>query len=459
MGKFDKDKIWHEVLDSIKVSVSSAIFSTWLSQTHLVSLKKVSDQRYLAEIGCNSYFVKTTVEKRYFGLIQDCLIKILEIPCDLEFSVKQSPDAKLNSKPTLAPLFQEEEDKNEILTAKLTQSKVRPGFSFENFAVSASNQMAWAATQAVAQKPGIAYNPLFIWGGVGVGKTHLMQAVGYSIIKGNLDAKVLACTAEEFTNDIVEGIRNKTTQGFRDKYRKLKALFIDDIQFIAGKDAVQDEFFHTFNAVTGAGGQIVMTADKPPNEITKLEARLLSRFQAGLVVDIAPPDFELRCAIIQIKCQEKGIELENSLVQLIAGNITTARELEGFLIRLTSEAKLKNVLITEELVKTLLSKGAGQLEETKKAVTPDKVIDAVSSHFSINKKVLVGSQRARIIVRPRQILMYLLRKELGLPLQEVGRLTGGRDHSTVMHAVQTITHLASENVKIREDLVGIKNSL
>lgn len=459
MGKFDKDQIWKNVLDSIKVSVSSAIFNTWLSQTYLTSLKKISDKRYLAEIGCSSYFVKTTVEKRYFGLIQDSLMKILEIPCDLEFVVKQNTSSKISQKETVAPLFDHDEDKNEVLTSRLTSFKIRPGFTFENYAVSASNQMAWAATQAVAQKPGSAYNPLFIWGGVGVGKTHLMHAIGYTLIKRDLDTKILVCTAEEFTNDIVEGIRNKTTQGFRDKYRKLKALFIDDIQFIAGKDAVQTEFFHTFNAVTGAGGQIVMTADKPPNEIAKLEARLLSRFQAGLVVDIAPPDFELRVAIVQIKLGEKGIELDPKLQQLIAGNITTAREIEGFMTRLTSEAKIKNIPIDESLIKSLLGKGAGGEVDTQKVVTPDRVIDAVSSYYSINKKVLMGHHKARIIVRPRQLLMYILRKDLGLPLQEVGRLIGGRDHSTVMHAVDIVTQLASVDVKIREDLAGIKSSL
>lgn len=457
--KPDKDKVWHEVLEAIRVSVSPAIFSTWLSQTHLFSLKKIGE-RYIAEIGCNSYFVKTTIEQRYFGLIQDNLMKSLSFPTDLEFIVKERSD--LSAQPGKAklsqatPLFAEDE-KNDDLMERLTGARIRPGFTFENFAVSASNQMAWAAAEAVANNPGTSYNPLFIWGGVGVGKTHLMHSIGLTILKNDKNAKVLICSAEEFTNDIVEGIRNKTTQAFRDKYRKLKALFIDDIQFIAGKDAVQDEFFHTFNAVTGAGGQVVLTSDKPPTNIAKLEERLRSRFEAGLIVDVSPPDFELRCAIIQIKTKEKGIEAPMELIQLIAANVDTARKIEGFLIRLISEIKLKNVPLNEDLVKNLLGKGI--VEEKKKNISPDHVIDAVSSHFSISKKALMSQGRARMIARPRQILMYLLRTELRLPLEEVGRMIGGRDHSTVMHAVDTITQLASSNVQVREDLLGIKNSL
>ncbi len=288
-----------------------------------------------------------------------------------------------------------------------------------------------------------------------------MHAVGYKMIKGDLNSKVYACSGEQFTNDIVQGIRNKTTQVFREKYRKLQALFVDDIQFIAGKESIQEEFFHTFNEVTAAGGQIILTSDKPPSEIDNIEERLRSRFEAGLIVDIAQPDFDLRSAILQIKAKEKGIELPLGLVGLIAGNIDTARQIEGFLTRLSSESKLKNTPITEELIKGVLSRRQStmKLEDKKIAARPDDVIEAVSKHFSVNKKVLLGHIRTRVVARPRQILMYLLRTELGLPLQEVGRMIGGRDHSTVMHAVDTITQLASSNEKIREDLVGIKNTL
>lgn len=454
--KLDKSQIWHDCLESVKVSVSSPIFNTWISKTELSSLKKIGDNRYLAEILCASSFVKAQVQERYFGLIQDTLIKIIKSPCDLTFIVG-AIEEKAPKKELVTPLFQED-DKNEELTSKLVSANIRLGFTFENFAVSGSNQMAFAAAQNVATTPGSSYNPLFIWGGVGVGKTHLMQAVGYKMVKMN--SKVLLCSAEEFTNEVIQGIRTKTTQNVRDKYRKLQGLFVDDIQFISGKEGVQEEFFHTFNAVTNAGGQIILTADKPPVEIRDLEARLRSRFEAGLIVDVGEPDFELRCAIIQIKAKEKGIELPMELVILIAGNIKGARQIQGFLTRLFSESKIRNLPLDENLVKSLLSRGGEGIKEIEKGpVNPEKVFEAVSNHFSISKKALLSHGRARLIARPRQILMYILRTELGLSLDEVGRMIGGRDHSTVIHAVDTITQLASKDEKIRADISGIKNLL
>lgn len=451
----DTRSTWKETLELIKLSVSPAIFSTWFSQTYLDKVEE-ANKRVSAQVGCSSPFVKSTIESRYFGLVQDSLAKALGKPCDLIFVVKENPE-KVTSKVSLAPLFETEKQEQEELLAAFTRTRVRPGFSFENFAVSSSNQMAHAAAEAVAQNPGSAYNPLFIWGGVGVGKTHLMNAVGVSLLNKSPDEKILFCTGEDFTNDIVEGIRNKTTQLFRNKYRKLSALLIDDIQFIAGKDAVQEEFFHTFNAVTRAGGQIILTSDRHPSEISRLEERLRSRFEAGLIVDISPADFELRCAIIQIKCKERGIELPMDLIQVVAGNIDSARKIEGFLIKLSSEARLKKAAIGEELVRSVLGKGEEDL--VSKKVSPGEIITAVSKYFSVGKRALLGESRARPVARPRQILMYLLRRELGLPLEEVGRQVGGRDHTTVMHAVGKITLLASTDVQIREDLLGIKKGL
>ncbi|PIP57505.1 chromosomal replication initiator protein DnaA [Candidatus Woesebacteria bacterium CG22_combo_CG10-13_8_21_14_all_39_10] len=454
----DKIAAWNDTLGSIKVSVSSAIFSTWFSQTHLAEVVP-TDGRFLAEIGCNSSFVKNTIETRYFGLIQDTLVKILGKPCDLTFVIKNLPSQKTGGEKTLAPLFETGEERlNEEFTNVLFKARIRPGHTFENFAVSSSNQMAHAAAEAVAQSPGKAYNPLFIWGGVGVGKTHLMVSIAHEVLKKNSETKVYFCTGEDFTNDIVEGIRNKTTQAFRNKYRKLNILLVDDIQFIAGKDSVQEEFFHTFNAVTSAGGQIILTSDKPPSEISKFEERLKSRFEAGLIVDIAPPDFELRCAITQIKSKEKGLTLEMDQVQLIASNLESARKIEGLLVNLLTQVKIKKVPLTNELIETSLGKG---VEINGKSVkkTPEEIFETIAKYYQIGKRVLLGRSRSRPIARPRQILMYLLRTELQMPFEEVGRLTGGRDHSTVMHAVNKITALASTNVQIREDILSIKNKL
>lgn len=454
-ARLDKEKLWNNTLDEIKISVSPAIFSTWLSKTYLLSLKKASEKRYSAEIGCPSAFIKSTVEKRYFGLMQDALSQGVGKHVDLNFIVKALP--KKDESSQTAPIFQETNEDEEV-QKKAVEARLRPGFTLENFAVSDSNQMAFAAAQAVSKQPGRAYNPLFIWGGVGVGKTHLMHAVGYNLIKRNLNTKIVVCTGEDFTNDIIEGIRHKTTQTVRNKYRKNHALFVDDIQFIAGKDSVQAEFFHTFNTVIGAGGQIILTSDKPPSEIPKLEERLKSRFEAGLLVDIDQPDFELRCAIVQIKAQEKGLQLPTEIVHMIAGNLDTARKIEGVLIRISSEVKLKKTELTENLVQGVLSHGVNG-EERKINLTSQDIVETVCKHYSISKRAMMGKGRSRMIARPRQILMYLLRTELQIPYEEVGRLVGGRDHSTAIHAVDRITQLAANDVNIREDILRIKNSI
>jgi chromosomal replication initiator protein len=451
----DEVKLWKEILESVRVSVSGAIFSTWFSQTHIASLQDNGD-RSTIEIGCASSFVKSTIESRYFGLVQDLLSKSLGRPCDLLFTVKNDPGKTKNEKIS-APLF-ENPVINAVSIESLSTSGLRRSFTFDNFAVSSSNQMAWAAAEAVADNPGTAYNPLFLWGGVGVGKTHLMNAVGIVLLEKDINNKVLCCTGEDFTNDIVEGIRNKTTQAFRNKYRKLKALLIDDIQFIAGKEAVQEEFFHTFNTLVRSGSQVILTSDRPPSDISKLEERLKSRFEAGLIVDIAKPDFELRCAILQIKAKEHGIDLPMDIVQLIAGNVDSARKMEGFLVRLTSQARIKQTTITAELVESLIDRG-DEIEGQIRKVDATDMINAVAKYYSLGKRSLLGESRSRPIARPRQILMYLLRIQLKLPLEEVGRLVGGRDHTTVMHAVDKITYLASRDVDIRQDIQGIKNNL
>ena len=456
MEDIDTKKIWHDILESIKVSVSPANFTTWFKQTHLSSLKKQAD-KYTAEIGCASAFVKNTIESRYFGLIQENLSKALNENCDVLFVVKYDINKENSNKDRSTPLFENQETVNNLYEI-ISKTGIRAGFTFKNFAVSSSNQMAWAAADAVSKDLGKAYNPLFIWGGVGVGKTHLMSAVGHYALEKDPENQVLCCTGEQFTNDIVEGIRNRTTPAVRNKYRKLKVLLIDDIQFIAGKDAVQEEFFHTFNALVFTGAQIILTSDRPPSDIPKLEERLRSRFEAGLIVDIAPSDFELRCAITQIKAQERRIGIDMDIVQLIAGNLETARKIEGFLIRLSSEVSLKKIPVSKELIENLLGKGEEKSTQLLKA-HPNDVISAVSKYFSLGKRSLLGESRSRPVARPRQVLMYLLRTELSLPYEEVGRLVGGRDHTTVMHAVDKITNLASLSVQTREDLRGIKNML
>lgn len=460
IAQIDKQSLWKEILERAKVSLTLPNYNTWFAPTHLISILKI-ESGYFVEIGCSSSFVKKTLETRYLGFLQEILQSALHKHCEIEFSVASDPN-KTNIKEieSSTPLFANLAVKTLSVDEKAISCGLRKGYTFTNFAVSSSNQMAWAAAEAVANNPGNAYNPLFIWGGVGVGKTHLMNAIGYTILESQIDASILLCTGEQFTNDIVEGIRNKTTQSVRNKYRKLKALFVDDIQFIAGKDAVQEEFFHTFNALVNSGSQVVLTSDRPPSEIAKLEERLKSRFEAGLIVDIAQPDFELRCAILQIKSKEKGIDLDMDIIQIIAGNTNSARQMEGFLTRLITEVRVKGIEITPSYVLEMLGKPQKENNQIKNIkLTPDEVISKIANYFSIGKRSLLGNSRQKSFVLPRQILMYILRIDLGLSLQEIGKIVGDRDHTTVMHAVDKIKQMIPNNVNIREDIEGIKKTL
>lgn len=451
------EKLWSDVLASLKVSLSAPTIQTWFKPSFIVSVRNISSERQVVEIGCSSSFVARGIEERYFDLLQETLNQATGLKNDILFTVKQKPRAQVES---VDPLFSFDQPENkELLERTLKNSRIRPGFTFENFAVSGTNQMAHAAAEAVSRNPGDAYNPLFFYGGVGVGKTHLMLAIAYDLLKKDINASVLYCTGEEFTNEIVEAIRSKTTQAFKNKYRNLKLLMVDDIQFIAGKDRVQEEFFHTFNTLQAAGAQITLTSDRPPHEIDKLEARLRSRVEAGLIVDISPPDFELRAAITLIKAKERGFELPMDVAQAIAANIDSPRRIEGFITLLMTQVSLNNESLNLETVSKLLGARGGDVLSFRPSVSPQSVISAVSEYYSLGKRSLLGASRAQMVALPRQVLMYLLRTDLGLPLQEVGRLVGGRDHTTVMHAVDKISKNLSANRVLSEDILGIKRSL
>ncbi|MFH1840906.1 MAG: chromosomal replication initiator protein DnaA [Candidatus Shapirobacteria bacterium] len=453
----DSNKIWRAVLGNLKINLSPASFNTWFSQTFIVTRKTLDTVRQITEIGCPSLFIRDTVETKYYGLIKDALDQVTQKKNDLIFLVKQNETIQSHSVP---PLFAEKppEEKSN-LEPFLQELGLRPDFSFDTFAVSATNQMAFAAATAVADSPSKAYNPLFLYGGTGVGKTHLMQAIGLKILQKSSKTKLLYCTGEEFTNGIVLAIKQKNTNEFKDRYRSVKVLLIDDIQFIAGRHAVQEEFFHTFNAITKSRGQIVMTSDRKPDEIDKIDDRLRSRFEGGLTIDIQKPDFELRAAILLIKAQQKGLELPMAAAQLIAGNIISIRRMEGFLARLIGESKVKNTSPFDlDFISALLGK-TQEATVNRPFVRPRQIINAVGNFFSLKQSELAGERRLQSVVLPRQILMYLLRSELRLQYKEIGRLLGGRDHTTIIHGVEKITHNLSTNEQLRVDIAGIKKHL
>jgi chromosomal replication initiator protein len=292
-----------------------------------------------------------------------------------------------------------------------------------------------------------------------VGKTHLMQAIANSVLKKNPRTPMVYCAGEEFTNEIIDAIQMKKTSEFKRKYRSVKGLFIDDIQFIAGKNTVQEEFFHTFNAVTRAGGQVIMTSDRPPHEINNLEARLRSRFEAGLLIDIGDPSFELRTAILLIKAQQKQLNIPMDAAQAIAAHVDSARRLEGFLVRLMTESRIKGKEITLDLVQTLLGKRTEMPLTTPIVVRPLEVIKATSHYYNIPIKDVRGQRRNKPLVTARQLAMYIMRFDLKLPLTEIGHMFEDRDHTTVMYGVDKMTEMLTDSDSLRADLSFVRKSL
>ncbi len=335
---------------------------------------------------------------------------------------------------------------------------LRLDFTFDTFAVSTTNEMAHAAAFAVSNQPGTAYNPLFIYGGVGVGKTHLMHAVGNNILKNNPEAKILYCTGEDFTNEIVSAIQTKKTMFFKEKFRTVDVLLIDDVQFIAGKNSVQEEFFHTFNTITKRFGQIILTSDQPPHEIALLEDRLRSRFEAGLMVDIQQPSFELRTAILLIKANSYNLTIPMNLAQIIAGKVDSARKIEGIMKVLKSEVELKQREISIDLINEIF-----QSENAKPKVhlrvKPYDVIKTVADFYQIKQVVIRGQQRVKAIVRARHVAMYFMKEDLQLPFMEVGRWFSNRDHTSAMHAIKKIKTEMNEDDELRQEVSDMRTKL
>jgi chromosomal replication initiator protein len=453
------DQLWKTVLSDLEVSLSRGNFMTWIFPTRLVKIQQINGRRQIAEIACKSAYHRQFIEERYLGQIKDALDRITKRKNEIVFVIRDfSAEEPLTT--VDGPLFQKETPSLELQYQEaFLRARLREDFTFETFAVSSSNEMAHAAARAVSKSPGEAYNPLFLYGGVGVGKTHLTQAIGHAVLRQDPDSALIYCTGEEFTNEIINAIRRKETYPFKKKYRSAKLLLIDDAQFIAGKTAVQEEFFHTFNAILQEKGQIVLVSDQLPHEIVGLEDRLRSRFEGGLTIDIQQPNFELRTAILLIKAKNLDVELPIELAKLIAANIESARRLEGFLARLSTEAKLRNQEISEALVRGLIGTVNENEVSSIPPVRPKEVLKAVAGHYNIAMSALEGPRRSKSLVGPRHLAMYMLRSYHHLPLEEIGNLLGGRDHTTVMHAVEKITKTLSESEQLRVELVSIKKKI
>ena len=433
------DKIkenWEKILLILKEEheVSDVSYRTWLQPLTPYSFKGntvtiiVPEQTFLAY-----------VKKKYGLLLKVTISEFLDQDCDVDFKVKdQIEEEKQAQAPSLI-----QKNKAVVSPDVIQSANLNPKYTFDTFVVGSNNNLAHAAALAVAESPGEIYNPLFIYGGVGLGKTHLMHAIAHFILKNNPSAKILYVSSETFTNELIDAIRNKnniSTTEFREKYRNNDVLLIDDIQFIIGKESTQEEFFHTFNTLYESKKQIIISSDKPPKEIETLEERLRSRFEWGLTVDIQSPDYETRMAILRKKEELDGLEkyhIPDEVMQYIANNIkSNIRELEGSLNKLIALSNLENkpidIPLAAEALKDMIS------PDDNRAVSPELIIEVVSEHFNVPVAELKGKKRNAEIVLPRQIVMYLCRNMTDTPLKSIGALLGGKDHASISHGVKKI---------------------
>jgi chromosomal replication initiator protein len=446
-----QNSLWQSVLGEIEISVPHATYVTWFKNTQLVetSQNKVT-------IAVPNIFAVRQFQVKFADLVKQTLAKHGVESETIEYVVQSSSRRKnVNRETTVADRVSTERT---VPQAKsLTPvGNLNPRYIFSNFIVGSSNDLAYTACQAVAQYPGEKYNPLFLYGGVGLGKTHLAQAVGNEIVRKQPDARVVYISSETFVKEFLESIRFKK-KGFSDKYRNVDVLIVDDMQFIANKEKTQEEFFHTFNALHQNNKQIIITSDKPPRSIPTLTERLRSRFEMGMSIDIQMPDFETRCAIIETKAAMSGVELARETTEYLAGNIkTNIRELEGALNQLLAYSEMRGVTPDISTAEGLL----GNVRRTRpQHLTAKQIIDKTAKYFSLSTTDICSAQRDKHIVTPRQIAMYLLRSELHLSFPRIANELGRKDHTTAIHSVEKIEKSIKLDFAIREQVAEIRERL
>ena len=449
----DRERIWQAVLGEIELSVPHSSFTTWFSSTELVD---VQEDRVVIQVP--NIFVKAQLEKKFKDQILDVLNKSEISVSSVMFEVKTTGGRK---KPSISRDTVEDilPERKTIITKTSTRSSVtnlNHRYNFDNFIVGSSNDLAYAASRAVADNPGEKYNPLFLYGGAGLGKTHLMQAIGNEIVKNRPDARILYTTTEAFVNEFLDSIRFKK-QGFSDKYRNVDVLIVDDMQFIAGKEKTQDEFFHTFNDLHQNDKQIIISSDKPPKSIPTLTDRLRSRFEWGMSIDIQMPDYETRSAIITAKASQSGMDLDPAVVEYLATNIkTNIRELEGALNQLLAYSEMRGITPDVAIAEGLVA----NVKKTRPHhITAKQVVDKTARYFQLDPKDICSARRDKYIVVPRQIAMYLLRSELKLSFPVIAKELGRKDHTTAMHSVEKITKDSKLDMTIREQINEIRERL
>jgi chromosomal replication initiator protein len=444
----DYQQLWKKILLSFKSEVSIGNYAALFKQTSLISL-----QDGVATIGAANIMMMDMLQKRFSKTIKERLDKLTGQTVELLFVINaQRP--LVNEGFNHAPLFIEHPAQPVQTIGHLP--RVRSDFTFGNFAVSGSNQLAFVSSQSVANKLGAAYNPFFIYGPVGVGKTHLMHAIANEAYQKQPDRKIIYTTSEEFTNEVVEAIKTNETAKMKRRFRSVLLLLIDDIQFIEGKMVVQEELFHTFNILIDQGSQIVFSSDRPPEEIKKIEKRLSSRFAGGLAVNIEPPDFELKTAIVLIKARKYEVDLPIEAAKILAEQASDARSLEGLLLKMMTISSTQNIPLSKDLAKEAIGKTA---EENRGHLHAEDIFRVVCAFYDIKPTLLRGPKRDASLVKARQVAMYLLKTKLGLTHEEIGNLLGGRDHTTIMYGVDKIEKLVDSKAMIAEDIFGITKQL
>jgi chromosomal replication initiator protein len=439
-------QLWQAILGNLELTITKANFTTWFKNTSVI---EKSDTGIV--VGVPNAFTKEWLQNKYH---QDILKALKAI----------SPETKEVKYQIVSPAYTQPQPAKEVARAPIRKTEpasnqtLNPKYTFETFIVGSNNQLAHAASLAVSKKPGQVYNPLFIYGGVGLGKTHLMQAVGADVVRKNPEAKILYVTSERFTNDFVSALSQGKADQFKSLYRNVDVLLVDDIQFLAGREGTQEEFFHTFNALHQNNKQVVMTSDRLPKEIPAIEERLVSRFEWGMIADIAAPDMETRLAILRTKVKEKNYNIDPEILQFIAETIqSNIRELEGALNRLMVYCQLNNTRPTLDQVKNILVSVI--TPPKKRGVSAKKITEIVADFYNVSPDDLLKQSRKKEYVYPRQIAMFIIRKELETSLPSIGEFFGGRDHTTVIHAIDKIERFIKEKSGLKQELDLIRDRL
>jgi chromosomal replication initiator protein len=442
---------WEEIINTVKKEheLSEVSFDTWIRPLEVYGV----DGNKLYILVPSEQMGLSYIKKKYYLPLKVAIAEITGTQYDIEFILPDQTDS--------LHLKGKKSTKKKSVIAKSDHSNLNPNYTFDTFVVGNNNRFAQSAALAVAESPGEAYNPLYISGGPGLGKTHLMHSIGHFILDQKPDTKVIYVTSEEFTNEVIESIRNGNASSmtkFRDKYRTVDVLMIDDIQFIIGKESTQEEFFHTFNALQTQGKQIILTSDKPPKEMETLEERIRSRFEWGLMADIGVPDYETRMAILRKKTESDKFDIDDNVLDYIANNIkSNIRELEGALNKLLAYHNLENVDITMEIAEKELANII--TPDKPREITPQLIIEVVSEHFHITVDQMISKNRSSDIAKPRQIAMYLCKNMSSTSLDTVGALLGGRDHSTIIHGVKKISEEYENNETTRALIETIKKKI